>query len=546
MYNSQSQLPTHVRASQATLFHAIQVAEHNSNSNDNKRNNNNGTDEEEEEDDEYGGTEEPVPSSSEEPATAKEDEEAPAAAAVAGLVEEGDNNKNEAQAIVSQSSPTQSSLNQSLETSSVAPGGTRTVHSTSMSTLLALSEQQQQQPPELKLSGGENGASGADEEEQKTQREREHKKRSKNWTRPETLHLIRLRAQLEPRFAKSGRKTELWDEIAEALQREHITRDAQQCRDKWEKLTAGYKEVRDGIKDREDNPFYDELHPLLSGKSMKRERERDEYVRNRDSLGRELTKDMTMSHHEMGREVAGREKDHRDGGRLDSLRDEDDNEEEADVRPLGRKKKRGQKHMPVTDVAAVQSVLETVVSRQQKFFRDLLDSMERKEMVREQMRQEKEEKWRAEERAHRGIFHNAMIILTQKLVGENISPTMTTAGVAATTTTTAPVVVGSPEGPQGPKRRSKNWKRAEVLQLIKLRGEMEARFGKSTRRAGLWDELAELLLVQGIKRDGKQCREKWDKLMAEYKDVSDGKRDQQESPYFAELTSILGRSAEAG
>jgi hypothetical protein len=52
--------------------------------------------------------------------------------------------------------------------------------------------------------------------------------------------------------------------------------------------------------------------------------------------------------------------------------------------------------------------------------------------------------------------------------------------------------------------------------------------------------------VQGIKRDGKQCREKWDKLMAEYKDVSDGKRDQQESPYFAELTSILGRSAEAG
>ncbi|CAK9872823.1 unnamed protein product [Sphagnum jensenii] len=524
MYNSQSQLPTHVRASQATLFHAIQVAEHNSNNN--KRNNNNGTDEEDDDDDEYGGTEEPVPSSSEEPATAKEDEEAPAAAAaVAGLVEEGDNNKNETQAIVSQSSPTQSSLNQSVETSS-----------------------QQQQQPELKLSGGENGASGADEEEQKTQREREHKKRSKNWTRPETLHLIRLRAQLEPRFAKSGRKTELWDEIAEALQREHITRDAQQCRDKWEKLTAGYKEVRDGIKDREDNPFYDELHPLLSGKSMKRERERDEYVRNRDSLGRELTKDMTMSHHEMGQEVAGREKDHRDGGRLDSLRDEDDNEEEADVRPLGRKKKRGQKHMPVTDVAAVQSVLETVVSRQQKFFRDLLDSMERKEMVREQMRLEKEEKWRAEERAHRGIFHNAMIILTQKLVGENISPTMTTAGVAAaaTTTTTAPVVVGSPEGPQGPKRRSKNWKRAEVLQLIKLRGEMEARFGKSTRRAGLWDELAELLLVQGIKRDGKQCREKWDKLMAEYKDVSDGKRDQQESPYFAELTSILGRSAEAG
>ena len=85
-----------------------------------------------------------------------------------------------------------------------------------------------------------------------------------------------------------------------------------------------------------------------------------------------------------------------------------------------------------------------------------------------------------------------------------------------------------------------------MLQLIKLRGEMDARFAQMTRRVALWDELAELLLVQGIKRDGKQCREKWDKLVAEYKDVNDGKRDQRESPYYTELTAILGRPSEAG
>jgi hypothetical protein len=71
-----------------------------------------------------------------------------------------------------------------------------------------------------------------------------------------------------------------------------------------------------------------------------------------------------------------------------------------------------------------------------------------------------------------------------------------------------------------------NWKQAEVLQLIQLRGEMDSRFAHSSRRAALWDELAERFLGQGIKRDGKQCREKWDQLMAEYKDVTDGKRDQ--------------------
>lgn len=92
--------------------------------------------------------------------------------------------------------------------------------------------------------------------EKEKEKEKEHKKRSKNWTRSETLKLIRLRTELEPRFAKGGRKSELWDEIAEALQNDQICRDAQQCRDKWEKLAAGYKGVRDGVRDREDNPFF--------------------------------------------------------------------------------------------------------------------------------------------------------------------------------------------------------------------------------------------------------------------------------------------------
>lgn len=367
----------------------------------------------------------------------------------------------------------------------------------------------------------ENGE-GMDDDEKK-QRE-SHKKRSKNWTRPESLLLIRLRTLLEPRFAKSGRKTELWDEIAESLQKENYTRDAQQCRDKWEKLTAGYKEVRDGVKEKEDNPFFDELHSLLSGKSMKRDQEKEREDYNKEQ--RELPKmDTAMAEEE----------------RQDPPPKED---EDKELEPARKKTKT--KYLSVTDMEAVQTVLETLITRQQAFFRELLEAMERKEQMREQLRQEKEEKWRAEERAHRGVFNNAMIVLTQKLVGEQM--------LGASTLPGAPIAkaepgqtVGSPmEGHQGvPKRRSKNWKRAEVLQLIKLRGEMDSRFAHSTRRAALWDELAERLLGQGIKRDGKQCREKWDKLVAEYKDVSDGKRDQRESPYYAELTAILGQPVEA-
>ncbi|XP_024385102.1 uncharacterized protein [Physcomitrium patens] len=404
----------------------------------------------------------------------------------------------------------------------------------SMSTLQASSAKN--------LENGSNSGAmgeGADEEDKKLREN--HKKRSKNWTRPESLQLIRLRTQLEPRFSKSGRKTELWDEIAEALHKKNFTRDAQQCRDKWEKLTAGYKEVRDGIKDKEDNPFYDELHSLLSGKSMKRDREKE-----RDDLPvQEPPKSSTQD------TVTVIEQDKVESLPKTSETHEEDHDEAAGDESARKKRRPEPKFVTVTDIESVQRVLETVITRQQIFFRELLDAMERKEQMREQMRQEKEDKWRAEERAHRGVFNNAMIVLTQKLVGEQMGASLAMASTATAAPQTEippplPPAVNSPEGPLGvPKRRSKNWKRTEVLQFIKLRGEMDSRFAHSTRRAALWDGLAERLLVQGIKRDGKQCREKWDKLMAEYKDVTDGKRDQRESPYYSELTAILGRPVEA-
>ncbi|RWR91315.1 trihelix transcription factor GTL1-like protein [Cinnamomum micranthum f. kanehirae] len=68
---------------------------------------------------------------------------------------------------------------------------------------------------------------------------------------------------------------------------------------------------------------------------------------------------------------------------------------------------------------------------------------------------------------------------------------------------------------------------------------MEGRFEKAARRGAVWDELAEEISAEGVKRDGKQCREKWDKLMAELKEVSEGKRDRRESPYFGELLGLV-------
>eukprot|EP00252_Welwitschia_mirabilis_P000645 TRINITY_DN10626_c0_g1_i1.p1 TRINITY_DN10626_c0_g1~~TRINITY_DN10626_c0_g1_i1.p1 ORF type:complete len:421 (-),score=91.45 TRINITY_DN10626_c0_g1_i1:225-1487(-) len=340
--------------------------------------------------------------------------------------------------------------------------------------------------------------------------DRKHKKRSKNWTRVETLRLIKLRTELEPRFSRGGRKTELWDEIAEGLRKEQFFRDAQQCRDKWEKLMAGFKDVREGLKDPNDNPYYDDLQPLLSGKGFR--------CRDRD-------KDASLK----------KEGDFEEASRVWSENGDDEGLVERSL----RKRKRCGRYGPISDIEAVKALLEVVISRQQRFFKELLESLEKKEQIREQMRQEREEKWRAEERAHRNVFNNAMIVLAHRILGEKAPSEMGLVSAGDAEGTTVPAGTASASVPV-PKKRSKNWKRGEVLQLIKLRGEMETRFANSARRAALWEELAEMLARQGIKRDGKQCREKWDKLMAAYKDVIDGKREEGDLSYFAELKAIVG------
>ncbi|XP_024529735.1 trihelix transcription factor GTL1-like [Selaginella moellendorffii] len=372
------------------------------------------------------------------------------------------------------------------------------------------------------------------------------KSRSKNWTRLEMLKLIGLRADYEARFCGGGKKMELWDEIAEALNREGISRDGQQCRDKWEKLGASYKEVRDGNKPKEDFLLYDVLHPVLSGRM----------AGPRNSNAGRMDEDHRHQHQQFDHPQEQGFANHEQ--REDALNVDEDEVLDGSGGNVGassqggggsgraRKKRKLPKYVPVADVAVVQSLVEAVVAKQQRFFRDLLDSMERREQMREQIRQEREEQWRSEDRAQRAAFNNAMIFLTQKLVGNNDS-----AGLFAAAGQFQQLNNGlsnsqpKPEGfaGGGAKKRSKNWKRAEVLQLIKLRGDMEAQFSSGTRRAAVWEELSEVLMAQGIPRDGKQCREKWDKLTAAYKDVSDGVKEPADMPYFTELSAALKKPA---
>ncbi|KAH7298990.1 hypothetical protein KP509_25G068400 [Ceratopteris richardii] len=377
------------------------------------------------------------------------------------------------------------------------------------------------------------------------------------------------------------------------MQKNLFSRDAQQCRDKWEKLMAGYKEVRDGLKHKDENPYYEDLHPLLSNRAPKRGREQDASQDLHQSPIAEPVKPITTTeaaqpslsfhpHHASQTmpsnnhyfqpvtavlidthspltsfPIGGHQLHHpislnnissdelpfrslhaeacypklsTDCHTMSSAGEEDDDHH-------GRKEKRrkGLKYLSTVDLHAIQRLLDSMLIKQQAFLKELLDGMERKEELRERQRQEREERWRVEERDQRQFYTEAMQLLAQKLTAHNGAREVSTVKVEAS----VPLNGGPIDGNSSLKKRSKNWKRSEVLELIKLRGEMEERFSKSARRAALWAELAEMMSDHGIRRDGKQCREKWDKLMSEYKDVLEGKKDRGNSPYFLEVQASL-------
>lgn len=397
---------------------------------------------------------------------------------------------------------------------------TSVAHFTPFSTLKTPSEIPQQSTTSCNVTPHKNGLIVSGHEDG-SNRKKDHKKRSKNWSVPETLKLIRARAELAERFRNTGRKAALWEEIAQTLQRADVCRDGQQCKDKWEKLTAAYKEVRDGARDKDDLAFYKEIHQILSCKHERKDNgSSDDGAEAHKGSKAELGNGHTIPN------WTG-------GGPYPLAHEVNTQNEECS---FSKKRKRDAEYLSSTDVSIVRELLETILTTQQQLFKDLLDAVEKKERIREQIRQEREDMWRAEERAQRFTFNNTMVILTQRLLGERplgVAPPIP-APTVLTTQMVSPV-----NGFGSSKKRSKNWKRTEVFQLIRFRKEMEVKFAQSSRRAGLWEEVGDRLASLGIKRDGKQCREKWDKLMAGYKDVIDGRRDKDESPYYKELSVYM-------
>ncbi|ERN07894.1 hypothetical protein AMTR_s00012p00229250 [Amborella trichopoda] len=107
------------------------------------------------------------------------------------------------------------------------------------------------------------------------------------------------------------------------------------------------------------------------------------------------------------------------------------------------------KHRKSSEREILKDFLVSLICRKHRFFVELFDAMDKREKATKKQRLERQERWRAEERAQRVAFQNAMILVTKKLVVKACRATPLQKSLKNHFPTTFP-------GKKAAKKRSKN------------------------------------------------------------------------------------------
>eukprot|EP00897_Mesotaenium_endlicherianum_P003468 jgi/Mesen1/3149/ME000184S02214 len=443
----------------------------------------------------------------------------------------------------------------------------------------------------LFLNGGLGGGV-PDPPEDDGQKGDEHAAR---WPKAETEALIALRSAMDPSFRQTGHKGPLWEEISRQMVAQGYARSWRKCREKFDNLWKYYKKNREGVARRRDGKsyqFFAQLHAMCAAL---------------DGMGLEMGV-VQQQQQPGGPEGAGREQ--RSSGKKRKLQP---GEGLAGAGPgLGQGPGPRGGNGGGSDVRAgqLEAHFRKFLEQQEAAQRRFLEAMER----REDERAAREDAWRKQELARaaqeaqdrqleatRAAARDAALVaLLQKLAGQcPLTPPpgggggsggrgtggarARAAGLgapgtgAASRTTTrglgfhsaanpdavlragaaagARVVDGSRGrggGGAAPTRGGllERWPKAEVMALIRLRVELEARFQAPGNKAHLWEQVAVGMGCAGFaRRSPKRCREKWENITKYFWKAKGRARagggsarprreDGKACPYYARLDSL--------
>jgi len=250
------------------------------------------------------------------------------------------------------------------------------------------------------------------------------------WPRAETLALIQIRSEMDANFRDSGVKGPLWDEVSRKLADQGYQRSGKKCKEKFENIHKYYKKSKDGRAGRQDGKsyrFFAQLDALFGGTQQTTTQVETDtaaavlLIGAGPPLGISPTEDLNVRQAEVSAAVT-----------LSKSSDDDYDGPLCDTQDKKNKKKRklegSKSETPKLDV--IESMMKTLVDKQESMQRKFFESMEKMELE----RQAKEEQWRQQEVARWTRDHElrlqehalaakrdaALISFLQKVTGQSV------------------------------------------------------------------------------------------------------------------------------
>ncbi|KAJ7296504.1 hypothetical protein O6H91_Y118500 [Diphasiastrum complanatum] len=381
------------------------------------------------------------------------------------------------------------------------------------------------------------------------------------WPREESLALIKIRSDMDSSFKDSGLKGPLWEEVSRKLAELGYDRSAKKCKEKFENVHKYYKKTKDGRAGRQDGKnyrFFSQLEALYggtaygsgwgftSGTSGAGTGSRLENTTpSKEGRGLLLTSDRVVEIVPRSQGPAAVNEDI-----ISSDFSEDDYDESGDAHQPESKNRKRKSWM--SQMLLFENVLKKFVDKQETMHRKFLEAFERREqerLIREEVwkrqeaaRMNRDLELRAQERSLATRRDAALVAFLQKVTGQTLQfpPAPPTAG-APFSKPTEISTSNQAEQKQVPDPNNR-WPKAEVLALIRLRSDMEARFQEPGPKGALWEEIGKGMSSLGYNRNAKRCKEKWENINKYFRKTKESNKKRSEDaktcPYFHQLDTL--------
>ncbi|GAA0140880.1 hypothetical protein LIER_02150 [Lithospermum erythrorhizon] len=452
------------------------------------------------------------------------------------------------------------------------------------------------------------------------------------WPRQETLALLKIRSDMDLAFRDSSLKGPLWEDISRKMAELGYQRNAKKCKEKFENVYKYHKRTKEGRSSKADGKtyrFFDQLQALeniIGGAQPHQQPPPLSPPPPRPSLPtvtmavpiqvvqptptppqvHQLTVSSTPQNNTVNfnnpftstfpqpsqppqqpTKVVGNAvvppsfMSNSPSSSSSTSSDED----------IERRHKRKRKYKDLFE-----SLMKTVVEKQEDFQRKFLETLEK----REKSRMMREEAWRAQEmarlkneqdllvqeRSMAAARESTLISLLQKInqhqhfpIPQNNPNNSVIKSLPQTPTPTPPPgamnqpapppppLTTPPVNPPQPIRELENsqrqenngggsetyfntsssasssrWPKAEIDALINLRTHLDNKYQENGPKGPLWEEISSEMKKIGYNRNAKRCKEKWENINKYFKKVKESNKrrpeDSKTCPYFHQLEAL--------